>query len=354
MSPFFAFQWHITEACDQRCRHCYIFAEDPQKIVQSMQPNEMEKVLNNIAGFCAAYDRTPYLYITGGDPLLHPYFWKLMEMVKKRQLPFAILGNPFHLNDEVCKRLKECGCDKYQLSVDGMRNTHDWFRIQGSFDETLNKITTIRKAGIKAVVMTTVSEINIAEVPAVIDAVVSNKADVYAFARYVPTGKGKSTAIKPVEYRHLLEICDKKFLEYEKDRGCVTHFNRKDHLWTLYEYEEGRFHIPADSKSNIIYGGCNCGNCHLSILPNGDVYACRRVSDSKVGNVLHDRLSEIWVNEMEQYRSYTKFTKCSRCELLAWCRGCPAVAKGTYGSFYDEDPQCWKTLSFEKESAKKQ
>lgn len=117
MSPFFAFQWHITEACDQRCRHCYIFAEDPQKMVRSMQPNEMEKVLNNIADFCAVYDRTPYLYITGGDPLLHPNFWKLMEMVKKRQLPFAILGNPFHLNDEVCKRLKECGCDKYQLNV---------------------------------------------------------------------------------------------------------------------------------------------------------------------------------------------------------------------------------------------
>lgn len=22
----FAFQWHITEACDQRCKHCYIYA----------------------------------------------------------------------------------------------------------------------------------------------------------------------------------------------------------------------------------------------------------------------------------------------------------------------------------------
>lgn len=23
---YFAFQWHITEACDQRCKHCYIYA----------------------------------------------------------------------------------------------------------------------------------------------------------------------------------------------------------------------------------------------------------------------------------------------------------------------------------------
>lgn len=35
----------------------------------------------------------------------------------------------------------------------------------------------------------------------------------------------------------------------------------------------------------MIYGGCNCGNCHMTILPTGDIYACRRVQNSKVGNV---------------------------------------------------------------------
>ena len=24
MKPYFAFQWHITDTCDQRCKHCYI------------------------------------------------------------------------------------------------------------------------------------------------------------------------------------------------------------------------------------------------------------------------------------------------------------------------------------------
>ena len=28
---YFAFQWHITDECDQRCKHCYIFAEDACK-----------------------------------------------------------------------------------------------------------------------------------------------------------------------------------------------------------------------------------------------------------------------------------------------------------------------------------
>ena len=39
---------------------------------------------------------------------------------------------------------------------------------------------------------------------------------------------------------------------------------------------------------------------------------------------------------------FLKFEKCSRCELLAWCRGCPAVASGKHGNFYAADPQCWK------------
>ena len=74
------------------------------------------------------YDRLPYFYITGGDPILHPYFWRLLELLKEKSIPFTIMGNPFHLTDEVCKRLKSCGCQKYQLSLDGMRDTHDWFR----------------------------------------------------------------------------------------------------------------------------------------------------------------------------------------------------------------------------------
>ena len=95
----------------------------------------------------------------------------------------------------------------------------------------------------------------------------------------------------------------------------------------------------------MIYGGCNCGNCHLTILPTGDVYACRRVQNSRVGTVFTDRLADLWVCRMEDYRDYGKFEKCAKCELLAWCRGCPAVASGRDGNFYAADPQCWKEVA---------
>ena len=122
MNPYFAFQWHITDNCDQRCRHCYIFSEDSCKKLAEMSYSDMEKVLDNCLDMCGILSLTPYFYITGGDPILHPDFWRLLELLKKHEITFAILGNPFHLNDEVCRRLYDYGCRKYQLSLDGLGN----------------------------------------------------------------------------------------------------------------------------------------------------------------------------------------------------------------------------------------
>ena len=340
---YFSFQWHITDECDQRCKHCYIFSGDSVHVPESMSREKFHEVFENCLDFCETFERIPYFYITGGDPILHANFWEILETFRDHKINFSILGNPFHIDEKICKKLNELGCEKYQLSLDGMRSTHDFFRKPGSFDTTLSKIKDINGAGICSVIMSTVSSLNIKEIPDLIDEVVKYEAGVFSFARYCPTGKGKSTGITPGEYRNFLRMCDKKFKDYEA-KGCKTYFDRKDHLWTLYDYEEGNFKIPDDAEKGMIYDGCNCGNAHLTILPSGDVYACRRVKDSKVGNAMENKLSDLWLNEMERYREYENFVKCSRCELLAYCRGCPAVATGTNGDFYSPDPQCWTEI----------
>ncbi|MBQ7069589.1 MAG: radical SAM/SPASM domain protein, ACGX system [Synergistaceae bacterium] len=343
MMRYFSFQWHITDECDQRCKHCYIFSGSSFHVPVTMSRENLYKIFKNCLNFCKTFQRKPYFYITGGDPILHADFWELLEILKQHDISFSILGNPFHINDEVCRKLKSLGCEKYQLSIDGLKSTHDFFRKPGSFDITLEKISSINKAEISSVIMSTVSKLNIDEIPDVIDIVVKHEAEIFSFARYCPTDNEKLTGITPSEYREFLKICDEKFRKYESE-NCKTYFDRKDHLWTLYDYENGKFKIPDSAKKGKIYDGCNCGNAHLTILPSGDVYACRRVKNSKVGNALKDKLSDLWLNEMESYREYEKFVKCSKCELLPYCRGCPAVAKGTNGDFYSPDPQCWKEV----------
>lgn len=342
MKQSFAFQWHITDECDQRCKHCYIFSGDSCVQLSSMSWDEIVDTFHNCMDFCEVYDRSPHFYITGGDPILHPDFWKLTELLHRHNAPFTIMGNPFHLTQEICNRLAAAGCVKYQMSIDGLEKTHDWFRKPGSYAETLEKVPLINASGMRSVIMTTVSATNVEEVPGIIDAVVGAGVSVYAFARYCPTGGEVDTSLTPERYRELLVTCQEKFDAY-RAAGCATYFNKKDHLWTLLDYEQGRWTPPAN-PTDAICGGCNCGNCHMTILPTGDVYACRRVSDSLVGNVHADRLADLWVTDLERYRDYAAFEKCSRCELLAWCRGCPAVVAGTSGSFYAADPQCWKEV----------
>ena len=239
MKPYFSFQWHITDECDQRCKHCYIYSAGDHTCLLSMTWEQMESTFYNCLDFCEIYGRTPYFYITGGDPILHPDFWRLLELMHEHDIKFTILGNPFHLNDQVCRELKWYGCEKYQLSLDGLRETHDWFRKPGSYDCTLEKIACINKAGIRSVIMTTVSKTNRMEVPGIIDEVVKASANVFAFSRYVPSGGDLDASMTAQEYRELLAVCDKKFKEYEAE-GCEIYFNKKDHLWTLYEYEIGR------------------------------------------------------------------------------------------------------------------
>jgi len=344
MNPYFTFQWHITDSCDQRCVHCYIFSNNNNIKLYEMSLENMKEVLNSCIDMCEKIDRRPYFFITGGDPILHIDFWTLLQLFKDHNIRFGILGNPFHLTNEVCNRLKALGCDKYQLSIDGLKDRHDWFRMPGSFDTTLSKIDCINQAGLKSVVMTTVSKTNMHEIPEIIDIVVEHKVDIFAFGRYCPTSQDiEETHMTPKEYRALLEACWGKYVKY-KDSG--TSFNLKDHLWTLFLYEKGIFEIPEGLDEEVIYDGCHCADCHLTILPQGEVYACRRMK-SRVGNVYTKSLYNIFTSDnLNKYREFDKFEKCIKCELFRFCRGCPAVAYGYTGNSYSADPQCWKEIDY--------
>ncbi|MDE6201414.1 MAG: radical SAM/SPASM domain protein, ACGX system [Clostridiales bacterium] len=341
MKPYFAIQWHITDVCDQRCKHCYIFSEGhPCLITTPLE--ELKSTYAQIKEFCVRTERTPYIYLTGGDPILHPNFWELLEMFKTDGTRFCIMGNPFHLADDVCRRMKDCGCVKYQLSLDGLEQTHDMFRKKGSFQTTLKAIEIIKRSGMWCAVMSTVSKTNMHEIPALIDFADELGVDVFAVGRYCPTSTDKAydkdIHISPLEYKEFLEVCWSK---YEQHKNSKTTFQLKDHLWSLFLYEKGLLKLPNCDR---ITDGCNCGRNHITILPNGDIYACRRM-ESKVGNINESNLYDVWIGDnMNAYRHYEKFTKCSKCELKNICRGCPSVTYGYTHNMYDADPQCWKEI----------
>lgn len=220
-------------------------------------------------------------------------------------------------------------------------------RKPGSFDHTLEAIGLIKDSGMWANVMTTVSSANANEIPDLIDLVASLEVDVYAFSRYCPTsGQHRDEFhMEPAEYRDLLIRCQKR-MEAREAEGCHTEFQLKDHLWKLLLWEQGHISLPVPkADEGLIYDGCHCGTAHMTILPNGDVHACRRM-ESLVGNIFKQAPEDIFLgDELEKYRDFDKFEKCTGCELFSLCRGCPAVAAGYTGDMYAPDPQCWKEVA---------
>ena len=338
----FGVQWHITDNCDQRCRHCYIFAEDSKKPLVNMEYTQMQEVIQKVEAFLGKLDMRPNWYLTGGDPLLNPDFWRLAELMKEKKQRYVLMGNPFHLTENVCRRLKETGCYAYQVSIDGMEKTHDWFRKPGSFRKTLEVLPLLHAAGIESVAGMTVSELNYRELPDVMDAMEKARVDHFGFARYVPTSGEKVNAIPPMEYRALLETYIRK-RRAAKLRGSFTDFTLKDHLLALYLYEEGKFHPPAycHTAGDHMPAGCHCANGTMAISADGTVMACRRIESSGLGNIFTDDLMEMWTEAKRRYRQYDSFSDCARCKLSPWCRGCPAISEAVTGDFYGRDPQCW-------------
>ena len=341
--PLRVYQWHITDNCDQRCKHCYLFAEDARARCISTPFDQLLSTLDEIEASCAQMHCVPALAVSGGDPILHPRFWDFAEELHRRGFTWTLMGNPFHLNDEACQRLHLLGCARYQLSLDGLRTFHDSLRKPGSFDATLAAIPLLKAAGIPVQLMATASNKNLSDILACMDLAVELDVDSFVFARYCATSPDKATELYPTpdEYRAFL------LAYYEKRRafieaGTRCEFKLKEHLFTLLKYELGEFEVPSWS---IEHPDVVCDGCHLGvsgiIASNGDLLACRRM-DSVVGNISEGHLADIEASEaMRAYREVGAIKGCSDCKLLMWCRGCRAVGYNATGDLQAADPMCW-------------
>ena len=90
----------------------------------------------------------------------------------------------------------------------------------------------------------------------------------------------------------------------------------------FFQYEKGLFDPNDYPDDGYVYDGCNCGNCHFTILSDGAVYACRRM-ESKVGNALTDDLYDLFTGpKMDAYRVYES----SKSALNASCCDSAAAA----------------------------
>lgn len=322
VSPMFTLQWHVTQACDLRCKHCYDRSRrSPLKMKTAV------RVLDELREFCRKRFVGGQVTFSGGNPLLHPRFLDLYRAAVERGFYTVILGNP--VTRERIERIVEIRRpDAFQVSLEGLEGHNDRIRGRGTFRRAIEFLDILRDLGIYSMVMLTLTRENIDQVLPLAD-MLNGRADLFSFNRLSLVGEGAGLSLPgQAEYIGFLA----EYLEAAKRNPVI---GLKDNLLNIHRHACG----------DPLFGGCagfGCGAAFnfLTLLPDGEVHACRKFP-SLIGNIHNHSLAGLYDSDLaRRYRAGS--TACRGCPIRAVCGGCLA---STYSFgldvFTHRDPYCF-------------
>ncbi|MDQ7780192.1 MAG: radical SAM protein [Planctomycetota bacterium] len=322
----FFLQWHITDACNLKCAHCY--RELPKA---DLSLHGLESVFANFRAFRATLpQKKARVQITGGEPLLSKNLFAVLDMVAGAGFQSRILTNGTLIDGATAKRIARHGCRIVQISIEGDREAHESIRGAGTFDKSIAGATALRREGVQVTFAMTLSRANMKDVPRVLE-LARTQADRVSFHRLVACGSGRklaTTALRPHELRRVF-----RFVWGFRRRAKSVEVPLRDPLWKPF--------IGCDGPAGIV-DGCSAAYGGICVDADGSVYPCRRMPVG-VGNALADSLSGLWrAPLMESLRDRDLLKgSCGRCSLRWHCGGCRAVAYARSGDPLAADPQCF-------------
>jgi len=322
--PPLAIDWHITQRCNQACKHCYAAGE---QFRGEATPQETIRIIDRILSLKKDFNLR--VTLTGGEPLLRADVFEIASSLSENDVPISLTTNGTLVEKNIDKIINS-GIMQIQVSIDGMRSVHNYLRGFNAFDSAIQALRLIKRENLLPSVMTTVNGCNFKQVPEIIDLVRSLNIPLLGIQRFVPTGRGagfKNLALTPENCRDLLKYIMSKKKEL-KDEICIV---TPDPLKVLIDKREAT--------------GCPIGKNILALTPNGDMHPCCKLPIS-LGNIISREFHEIWNSKIMDTMRYggNLKGKCGRCEQREICRGCRGAAYATYGDYLAEDPQCWLSL----------
>lgn len=321
-APVFTLQWHITQACDLHCRHCYDRSERP-----SLPLPQAMKILEDLYAFCKSRNVRGQVSFSGGNPLLYPRFMELYRAASHLGFALAILGNP--ASRTKIERIAAVEPPAfYQVSLEGWQRHNDEMRGPGHYDRVMTFLDVLRDLGIYSMVMLTLTKDNIDQVLPLAERL-RNRADLFTFNRLSTVGEGAKLQL-PSKERYAAFL--KTYVEASKQNPVIAF---KDNLINIVLQKEGR----------DIFGGCTGYGCgaafnFISVLPDGEAHACRKFP-SPIGNAFKEGIEGVYDSPAaRKYRSGCE--ACSRCTIRPVCGGCLAVSHGLgINVFKESDPLCF-------------
>lgn len=266
--------WQVTNECNLACLHC-IEESGPGKafhdeLNEAQVFNVLEQMLEH---------EVPYLSFSGGEPMLHPLFFPMVEYVCARGGELKIETNGHYLTPENCARLRELGVKAVQVSLDGAsRATFNRMRVRGEFDRAVEGVRNLHRAGVPIEINFSPTLFNVQEIGACVD--LAHELGAYSFytGRTMYTGNAVKTwhRVAPSEeqYQTFFSVLHAKTEEYQGRMRVYFH--------EMGLLEELRYRVRHPAAL-------------LIVLPNGLVKLINALP-FVCGDLRQKSLAEIWAN----------------------------------------------------------
>jgi len=310
--PIETAQIEITNKCNLSCMHC--INDSGAALPDELTTEEIFSTIDELSSL-----GVHTLIISGGEPLLHPDLFEIVEHARKAPMTVIIFTNGVLITEEYTRRFKESGVTGFSVSIDSMNeNTHDTFRGQrGSLRKTLKAVELLKKAGFHVRVSTSVIQMNKNDIVDILRYLKEQSFTDYQIGPVIYSGRGvKDLTVAPEEYYHI----------------CVEQFT-----YLKEEFPEGiRKIYPRE-------GGCGIASDRIGIKADGTILPCPGCTkEMGVGNIKTCDLRALWDKDktvrMLRSMRVEEDTECSECRYLAFCGGCVVNALVLEKEYRCHDP----------------
>ena len=351
--------WETTRACGLACRHCRASAT-PSALPGELTTAQGLALIEEVASFGKP---SPVLVLTGGDCLLRPDLFELVERARSLGIPTALSPSVTPLlTPAAIERIAASGVRAVSISLDGATAaTHDGVRgVAGHFEDTLQAIRRFVEAGLTVQINTTVMRVNVEELPDVAAILAETGAHIWEVFFLVHVGRGVATgALSPAEHEdvcHLLydaahhgfvvRTVEAPFFRrvVAQRRGDGDRPQGAPPETALYRRLRARLDEvlgPPTARPAAHTAATRDGKGIVFVAHDGEVYPAGFLPLG-LGRVTERSLRDIYVDD-ERFRALRAADfrgRCGRCEYADLCGGSRARAYAASGDLLGEDPAC--------------
>ena len=304
----------ITQVCNLNCRHC---GSDCGRNTQ-LDELDTEDWLRFFAYLGEHFDRRKLaVVITGGEPLCHPEWDRILDGLKEQGLAWGMVTNGYDLTEGAVKKLTAHNLNSVTVSLDGLKKNHDWLRgKKGSFDRAVRGLKHLAAAHIPFFdVVTCVNPRNLDELPEIMRLLKQVGVPRWRLFSIFPKGRAAGDSELLLDKDGFVTMLDfiRRAKEEHKDQDFDLNFSCEGYLpkeWESKVREEPYF--------------CRAGISIGSVLCDGAISACPNISRSLVqGNIRKDDFKTIWDKRFQVFRDrrWLKQGPCADCKLFNRCQG---------------------------------